>query len=121
MARDDTRRHGQAREDTARHEKARQSTRRRGHEGAEIFPTHKIHICSLSVSKQSSIKKSFDEKSSGSHRQEKVVDSIWSCVPTALNLKENGFLSVTIMVCPQNEPHSLPKGNPDNIHEADSA
>ena len=40
---------------------------------------------------------------------------------TSLNLKENGFLSVTIMVCPQqNEPHSLPKGNPDNIHEADS-
>ena len=31
---------------------------------------------------------------------------------TALNLKENGFLSVTIVVCPQqNEPHSLPKGN----------
>ena len=39
----------------------------------------------------------------------------------ALNLKENGFLSITIMVCPQqNKPHSLPKGNPDNNHKADS-
>ena len=38
-----------------------------------------------------------------------------------VKLKENGFLYVTIMVCPQkNEPHSLPKGNPDNVHEADS-
>ena len=66
-------------------------------------------------------KKSVDEKRSRSHRREKVVDSIWSHVSIALNLKENGFLSIIIMVCPQqNEPHSLLKGNPDNIHEADS-
>ena len=46
---------------------------------------------------------------------------MWSRVSTALNLKENGFLSLTIMVClQQNEPHSLSKGSPDNIHEADS-
>ena len=82
---------------------------------------HTKEICLPPVSKQSSIKKSVDKKRSRSHRRETVVDNIWSRVSTALKLKENGFLSTTIMVClQQNEPHSLPIGNPDNIHEADS-
>ena len=49
----------------------------------------------------------------------KVVNNIWPRVSTVL--KENDFLSITVMVSPQqNEPHSIPKENPDNVHEADS-
>ena len=72
------------------------------------------------MSKQSSIKKRRREKVCKSSTR-KVVDCIWSRVSTALNLKENGFLSVTIMMCPQqNELHSLLEGNLDNINEAGS-
>ena len=66
-------------------------------------------------------KNSVYKKRSGSHPQEKLSTTAGLMCVDCRVLKESGFLSITVMVSPQqNELHTLPKGNPDNIHKADS-